>query len=403
MKNADFIFSSESVTEGHPDKLCDIISDAIVDRVLQKDPLAQIRAECAVFTNVLFLAVKFSTVAPVDFSYIARQIIKEVGYTEGDFNAKTCSIVTSYQEVPVDGSTRIDESTLEGDELNRVVAHDQATVFGFACDHNSAYMPHSIWLAHKLARRLTSVYLQGLLPYLQPDGKTQVSVEFKKGAPVRVHSITILASQGLPPHKGGPSPKKLYDDLMEYVIIPAFQDEEIKPGQFTKIFVNPEGPIAPGGPSIHSGLTGRKLTVDTYGGFARHMDSALSGKDPSRVDRIGAYFARYVAKNIVASGIARACEVQLSYSIGSPEPVSINIETFGTSKISERRLLSLVREVFDFRVGAIIKNFKLRELPSRVKGGFYRKLAAFGQVGRMDMSLPWERTDRAEDLKSALS
>lgn len=394
----DFMFISESVTEGHPDKLCDQISDAIVDHFLQQDPYSRIRAECAVFTNIVFVAARFESSAAVDFPNIARQVISQVGYTGNTFNAKTCSVLTSLKESRHESECFFDERNLSDDEIDRIPAHDQATVFGFACNQTASYMPMPVWLAHKLARRLTSVRFQRALPYLEPDGKTQVGVEYKNGKPYRIHSITIIASQNKPDRNGGPDLKKLYDDILNLVIIPSFHDEDMKPDSKTKIFVNPGGAVITGGPAVHSGLTGRKNDIDTYGGYARHSGSALSGKDPLRIDRTGAYAARYTAKNVVAAGIADECEVQLSYSIGLAKPVSIQVETFGTGRIPDEEITARLKRYFDFRPAGIIKQFNLRNLPSIIKGGFYRKLAAYGHVGRMDIGLPWELTDKAIDL-----
>jgi S-adenosylmethionine synthetase len=395
----DFMFTSESVTEGHPDKLCDQISDAIVDHFLQQDPYSRIRAECAVFTNILFIAARFESSATVDFPNIARQVISQIGYTGNTFNTKTCSILTSLKESRHESAWVFDERNLSEEEIDRIPAHDQATVFGFACNQTASYMPLPVWLAHKLARRLTFVRFQHALPYLEPDAKTQVGVEYKDGRPHRIHSITIIASQSTPAASGGPDLKRLHGDMLEHVIEPAFHDEDVKPDSRTKIFVNPEGPVIIGGPSVHSGLTGRKNAVDTYGEYARHSGSALSGKDPLRIDRIGAYAARYAAKNVVAAGLAEECEVQLSYSIGLSKPVSIQVETFSTGKISDEQIAMLIERYFDFRLAGIIKQFNLRHLPSIIKGGFYRKLAAHGHVGRMDIGLPWELTDKAEMLR----
>jgi len=395
----DFMFTSESVTEGHPDKLCDQISDAIVDHCLQQDPFSRIRAECAVFTNIVFIAARFETTASVDFPNIARQVIKQIGYNENTtFNARTCSILTGLKELRQERQY-VDERNLSEEEIDRIAAQDQATVFGFACNQTASYMPMPIWLAHKLARRLTSVRFQHILPYLEPDGKIQVGVEYKNGRPHRIHTITIIASQDKTTANGGPDLKRLHDDMLEYVIRPAFHDEEIRPDSKTKIFINPEGPVIPGGPSVHSGLTGRKNAVDTYGEYSRYSDSALSGKDPMRIDRIGAYAARYAAKNVVAAGLAEECEVQLSYSIGLSRPVSIQVETFNTGKVSDEEIAVLIERYFDFRLAGIIKQFNLRYLPSTIKGGFYKKLAAYGHVGRMDIGLPWELTDKADMLK----
>lgn len=260
-------------------------------------------------------------------------------------------------------------------------------------------MPLPIWLAHKLARRLTSVRLKKILSYLAPDGKTQVGVEYKNGRPCRIHSITVIASQGRPETSGGPDLKKLRGDIRETVIQPVFQDEAVMADENTRIFINPDGPFILGGPSIHSGLTGRKNAIDTYGEYSRQSGAALSGKDPLRIDRIGAYAARYAAKNVVSAGLAGECEVQLSYSIGISRPVSIQIETFGTGRIPDEKIAALVEKHFDFRLAGIIRQFNLRHLPSTIKGGFYRKLAAYGHIGRMDIGLPWELTDKARLLK----
>jgi S-adenosylmethionine synthetase len=398
----DFIFTSESATEGHPDKLCDQISDAIVDHFLQQDPYSRVIAECAVATAILFIAARFSGNATVDFSALARGVIHQVGYNQQGFNPRSCSIVTSLKEMPEQDQSRFDERSLSKEEMDGILIKNQVTLFGFACNQTSALMPLPIWLAHKLARKLTSVRLQRLLPYLEPDGKTQVGVEYKNGKPYRLHSITVIASQTRGSQDGGPSLNRLTDEIRETVITPVFQDEDILPDAGTRIFVNPDGPFIMGGPSIHSGLTGKKTAIDTYGEYARHNGAALSGKDPLRIDRIGAYAARYAAKNIVAAGLAGECEVQLSYSIGFPRPVSIQVETFGTGKISEERIVELLEQHFDFRLAGILKQFNLRHLPMILKGGFYRKLAAYGQMGRMDMGLPWELTDKAKVLKTAI-
>lgn len=396
---ADFMFTSESVTEGHPDKLCDQISDAIVDHILQRDPCSRVIAECAVSTAIVFIAARFSTNASIDFANIARQVINQVGYVEHSFNGKTCSILTSLKELPAEESDSFDERRLSDEEIERIPVRNQVTVFGYACDQTPALMPLPIWLAHRLARRLTSVRLQKLLPYLAPDGKTQVGVEYRDRRPYRIHSITLIASQGRPSTAGGPDLKRLEQDLKEMVIHPILQEEEIKPDDRTRIFVNPDGPFIVGGPSIHSGLTGRKNAIDTYGEYSRHSGAALSGKDPMRIDRIGAYIARYAAKNVVAAGLARECEVQLSYSIGLSRPVSVQVETFGTGKLPDARIAQLLENHVDFRIVGIMRQFNLRYLPSLIKGGFYRKLAAYGHVGRMDIRLPWEVTDKVSALQ----
>ncbi len=394
--NKHFVFTSESVTEGHPDKLCDQISDAFVDRILQRDPYARVVAECAISNAIVFIAARFDTPASVDFPYIAREVIDQIGYTHSQFNSKTCSVVTSLHEMAADAYSRFDEKALTDEEIDRVVARNQVTVFGFACTQTPAFMPLPIWLAHKLSRRLTSVRLQKTLPDIGPDGWTQVSVEYEDRKPSRIHGITVIASTT----RNEVTLKNLHDMLMEEVIMPVFFDETFKPDGKTRIFINPDGLFYGGGPSVHSGLTGRKNGIDTYGEYSRHSGAALSGKDPLRIDRSGAYAARYAAKNVVAAGLAEECEVTLSYTIGLAQPVSIQVETFGTGKLTDDEIVALVGRHVDFRPAAVLRQFNLRYLPSIVKGGFYRRLAAYGQVGRMDIGLPWEVTDRARLFRS---
>jgi S-adenosylmethionine synthetase len=392
------MFTSESVTEGHPDKLCDQISDAIVDHFLQQDPFSRVIAECAVSTAIVFIAARFSSNASVDFPNIARQVINQIGYEQHAFNGKTCSILTSLKELPEEDYCCFDERELSEEEIERIPVRNQVTVFGFACNQTPAFMPLPIWLAHRLARRLTSVRLQKILPYLAPDGKTQVGVEYKNRRPHRIHSITVIASQNRPSTSAGPDLKRLQDDIKEAVIDSVFHDEDIMPDEKTRMFINPDGPFVIGGPSVHSGLTGRKNAIDTYGEYSRHSGAALSGKDPMRIDRVGAYAARYAAKNVVAAGLADECEIQLSYSIGLSRPVSIQVETFGTGRLSDEKLAELIERHFDFRIVGIVRQFHLRRLPSVVKGGFYRKLASYGHVGRMDIGLPWELIDKVKAL-----
>lgn len=395
----DFMFTSESVTEGHPDKLCDQISDAIVDHFLQQDPCSNVIAECAVSTAIVFIAARFASNATVDFPNIARQVINQVGYDQHAFNGKTCSVITSLKELPDEEYVRFDEKGLSEEEMDRVTVKNQVTVFGFACNQTTALMPLPVWLAHRLARRLTSVRFLKILPYLAPDGKTQVGVEYRGGRPYRIHSITVLASQARPAKYSGVDSERLKDDLMAAVIDPVFKEEEIRPDAKTMIFINPDGPFIVGGPSVHSGLTGRKNAIDIYGEYSRQSGAALSGKDPMRIDRVGAYVARYAAKNVVAAGLARECEVQLSYSIGLSRPVSVQAETFGTGRIADKDIAALIERHFDFRIAGILRRFNLKHLPSIIKGGFYRKLAAYGHVGRMDIGLPWELTDKTQELK----
>lgn len=386
----DFIFISESVTEGHPDKLCDQISDAVIDQFLHDDPYSRAVVECAVSTGIVFIAARYRSGAIVDIPHIARRVISQVGYDQKDFNAKTSSIMTSLNEMS-DGTALVDERTLSEDAIEAVTAKNQANVFGYACNQTAAYMPLPIWLAHKLARRLNTVRLTRELPYLRPDAKTQVGVEFRNRRPARIHSITLLAAHA---PTGTPKPEQLREELRAHVIEPVFFDEPVRPDENTRLFVNPDGPFNVGGPSVHSGLTGRKNAIDTYGEYSRHSSAALSGKDPLRIDRIGAYAARYAAKNVVAAGLADECEVHLSYTIGLSRPVSVEVETFGTGNHPDGEITAALKAHFDFRPAGIVRQFNLRHLPALTKGGFYRKLAAYGHVGRMDIGLPWELTDK---------
>lgn len=392
----DYLFTSESVTEGHPDKLCDQISDAIVDRFLTRDRFSRIRVECAVSKGIVFIAARFASNAKLDIPEIGRGIIQRVGYQEGEFNAKECTILTSLTELGVESTRLKDEQQLSDDELERFTVGNQATVFGFACRQSPALLPLPIWLAHRLARQLATVRASDHLAYLCPDGKTQVGVEYRGGRADRIHSVTLIASQT---HPDEPSLKKLRSDLIEKVITPVFADEPIRPDTRTQVFVNPDGPLITGGPVVHSGLTGRKNAVDTYGEYSRHSGAALSGKDPLRVDRVGAYAARHAAKNLVAAGLAEECEVQLSYTIGLARPVSVRVETFGSGKLPDDELLRRLQSCFDFRLGAMIRTFSLRDLSAQHQGRFFERLAAYGQMGRVDLAVPWERTDKLESLR----
>lgn len=391
----DFVFISESVTAGHPDKLCDQISDAIIDHFLIQDPYTRVRAECAVSKAIIFIAARFASEASVDCAQTARKVISDVGYDLPDFNAKTCSILSTLQEASPDPKTYFEEHNLADEEIDHVLVKNQATVFGFACDQTATFMPLTIDLAHKLSRRLSEVRLSKTLPYLLPDGRVQVAVEYRNRTPYRIHSIIISTSQEKP---DVPDAEAIRADLEETVINPIFAGEELKPNEKTHIFINPDGPIIIGGPASHSGLTGRKNAVDTYGEYSRQSQKALSGKDPLRIDRAAVYMARYAAKNVVAAGLARECEVQLSYSLGLPGPLSIQVETFGTGKMVESKIVKLIKEHFDFRLASILRLFNLRHLPALHPNGFYQKLAAYGQVGRADMDLPWEKTDKASLL-----
>jgi S-adenosylmethionine synthetase len=394
----NFIHTSESVTDGHPDKMCDQISDAIVDRFLEHDSYARVAAECAVSLSVVFIAARFSSTIKVDFPNVARKVIRRLGYVDHEFDYRTCSILTSLKELEPGLEYVFDEETMTDEEIDRIPATEQVSVVGFACDQSPTLMPLPIWLAHKLSRRLTNVRAEGILPYLSPDGTSQVAVEYRDRRPFRIQSLTINASQK---DRSYPELSKLRDDIRGTVIDVAFADEPVKPDGDTRVFINYGGPLKLGGPSVHSGLTGRKNSVDTYGGYSRTSGSALSGKDPLRIDRVGSYAARYAAKNVVAAGLAEDCEVQLSYSIGLARPVSVQIDTGGTGRISDEEITALVNDMFDFRLGGIVKQFQLRKLPARSKGGFYRKLAAYGHFGRTDMNLPWEVTDKADLLTAS--
>lgn len=393
----DFVFMSESVTEGHPDKLCDQISDAMVDRFLQHDPLSRVIAECAMANSVVFLSVRFASHAVIDFSETARSVIDMAGYVEESFNSKTCSVITSIRETLADPGADFDETRLDKDMLASIAPRNQGTVFGFACTQTPAMLPLPIWLAHKAARRLASVRIKKIVSGLSPDGKTQIGVEYQEGRPCRIDSVTVLAAR----ERGESiSPGALEEAIRQEVIKQIFIDEAVRMDEKTRIFINPEGTVYGGGPQLHSGLTGRKNAIDTYGEYSRHSGAALSGKDPLRIDRVGAYAARYAAKNVVAAGLAAECEVQLSYSIGVAEPVSIQVETFGTARgIDDDGIMRLIRRHFDFRLAAIVRDFRLRRLPQEVRGGFYRRLAAYGHMGRMDIGLPWEVTDKAQALR----
>jgi len=391
----DFVFLSESVTEGHPDKLCDQVSDGIVDRFLEQDPASAIVAECAVSTGIVFIAARFASDAVVDVSQVARRVIGDIGYDQPDFNPRTCTVVTSLKELPREARLPLDERRMSAEDLDTIPVRNAVTAFGFACDQTPTLMPMPIHLAHQVARQLTSARREKTLPYLIADGSVQVGVEFRDRRPHRVHSIMIVAGQRLPASSGGPDTSRLNSDLREAVIEPVLKDAEVRTDANTLIYVNPEDAFLAGGPSLHSGLTGRKTAIDTYGEYSRHSGSALSGKDPSRIDRVGAYAARYAAKNVVAAGLASECEVQLSYMIGLAHPVSLQVETFGTGTIDDDNIAGLLRKFFDFRLAGILREFDLRFLPSKTKDGFYQKLAAYGHMGRSDMEVPWERTDKA--------
>ncbi|WP_434577726.1 methionine adenosyltransferase [Thermoanaerobacterium thermosaccharolyticum] len=385
-------FTSESVTEGHPDKICDQISDAIVDEILKNDPYARIACETAVTTGMVLVMGEISTKCYVDIPKIARKVIEEIGYTRAKygFDADTCSVLTSIDEQSPDIAFGVDKALevkkgISHDDLEEQGAGDQGMMFGYACTETPELMPLPISLAHRLARRLAEVRKNGTLDYLRPDGKTQVTIEYIDDVPKRVDSIVVSTQ-----HSPDVDHDKIENDVKEYVIKPIVPPELIDDG--TKIYVNPTGRFVVGGPQGDSGLTGRKIIVDTYGGYARHGGGAFSGKDPSKVDRSAAYAARYVAKNIVAAGLADKCEVQLAYAIGVATPLEVNIDTFGTGKIPDDEISDIVKKVFDLRPAAIIRDLDLRK-------PIYRQVAAYGHFGRTDLDLTWERTDRVEILK----
>ncbi len=395
---SSFVFTSESVTEGHPDKICDQISDAVLDALLAQDPTSRVACETVVNTGLCLITGEVSSKAKVDFIHLVRDVIREIGYNgarAGGFDANSCAVLVALDQQSPDIAQGVDEANdHSGDPLDKVGAGDQGIMFGYACDETPELMPLPISLAHRLSRRLAQVRHQKLLDYLLPDGKTQVSVNYEKGCPVAIDTILISTQhtsdiQGVTNEEAINS--RISKDLWELVVEPATADLPLKPNQKdTRFLVNPTGKFVVGGPQGDAGLTGRKIIVDTYGGYARHGGGAFSGKDPTKVDRSGAYAARFVAKCLVEAKLAKRAEVQLSYAIGIAKPVSILVETFGTGKISDSALTEVVAQNFDLRPGAIIEQFNLRNLPQQNNGRFYRDTAAYGHFGRTDLNLPWE-------------
>ncbi|BAZ46562.1 methionine adenosyltransferase [Chondrocystis sp. NIES-4102] len=408
----NYLFTSESVTEGHPDKICDQISDTILDALLSQDPLSRVAAEVVVNTGLVLVTGEITTKAQVNYVDLVRKKIAEIGYTnaENGFSANSCSVLIALDEQSSDiaqGVTSAQEQreSLSDDELDKIGAGDQGIMFGYACNETPELMPMPISLAHRMSRRLAQVRKQGELSYLRPDGKTQVSVQYENGKPVGIDTI-LISTQHTETigdiSEGSAVQKKIKDDLWSAVVQPIFADLDLKPGDHTRFLVNPTGKFVIGGPQGDSGLTGRKIIVDTYGGYSRHGGGAFSGKDPTKVDRSASYACRYVANNIVAAGLADKCEVQVSYAIGVARPVSVFIETFGTAKIAEEKLLQLVLEHFELRPAGIIQTLNLRNIPQQRGGRFYQDVAAYGHFGRNDLDLPWEKIDKKQLLQEYL-
>ena len=397
MKEQKRLFTSESVTEGHPDKMCDAISDAILDALLEQDPMSRVACETTTTTGLVLVMGEITSHAYVDIQKIVRNTIREIGYTKAEygFDADTCAVITAIDEqsrdiaLGVDRALEAKENQLTDHEIEAIGAGDQGMMFGYATNETEDYMPYPISLAHKLARQLTKVRKEGILPYLRPDGKTQVTVEYdQNGKPCRLDAV-VLSTQ----HDPDVTQEQIHADIKKQVFDPILPQDMVD--EHTKFYINPTGRFVIGGPHGDSGLTGRKIIVDTYGGYARHGGGAFSGKDCTKVDRTAAYVARYAAKNLVAAGLAERCEVQLSYAIGVAQPTSVMVDTFGTGTLSDEEITEILRENFDFRPAGMIKMLDLRR-------PIYKQTAAYGHFGRDDLELPWEKVDKAETLKKYL-
>ncbi|MBO5165480.1 MAG: methionine adenosyltransferase [Lachnospiraceae bacterium] len=397
MEKEKLLFTSESVTEGHPDKICDAVSDAILDALVAQDPMSRVACETATCTGFVLITGEITSAAHIDYQKIVRETVKEIGYDKSEygFDANTCAVFVAIDEQSADIAMGVDkaleakENKMTDEELEAIGAGDQGMMFGYATDETDEYMPYPIALAHKLTKQLTEVRKNGTLPYLRPDGKSQVSVQYDEaGKPIRLEAV-VLSTQ----HDAEVSQEQIHADIKKYVFDPVLPAELLD--EETKYFINPTGRFVIGGPHGDAGLTGRKIIVDTYGGYARHGGGAFSGKDCTKVDRSAAYAARYVAKNIVAAGLASKCEIQLSYAIGVAQPTSVRVDTFGTGKLSELELVKVVRENFDLRPAGIIKMLDLRR-------PIYKQTAAYGHFGRNDLDLPWEKLDKVEVLKKYL-
>ncbi len=390
------LFTSESVTEGHPDKVCDQISDAVLDALLEQDPMSRVACETSCTTGMVLLMGEISSKANVDYQKIVRNTIAEIGYTKSEygFDAETCAVLIALDKQSGDIAMGVDRALeargqdLSDSEIEETGAGDQGMMFGYACDETDEYMPYPIWLAHRLTKQLAKVRKDGTIPYLRPDGKSQVSVEYIDGKPVRLDAV-VLSTQ----HDDDVTQEQIREDITKYVFDPILPKEMIDAD--TKFFVNPTGRFVIGGPHGDSGLTGRKIIVDTYGGYARHGGGAFSGKDCTKVDRSASYAARYAAKNIVAAGLASRCEIQLSYAIGVAQPTSVMANTFGTGKVSDEALTEIIRKTFDLRPAGIIRMLDLRR-------PIYKQTAAYGHFGRNELDLPWERLDKVDELRSYL-